>query len=590
MTHRLLADGNTSNDFFFKYKFSDEPFGIGTLNKEQLSHGRFKKSMVITRNIPGWFDVGVYESSHIKDVWSDDRQLFYPKLVYLADEYLKNNKQFNNLMCVWYDKRNQYWEVHPGLGRKLVFLLFGPPEIKCFVLNNSDGKEHIDYDVIFNSNEELLEYTKKNIYIGIVPDMGSLIPDIQFEGDGFYNILDTIEPYKQKLQHFWQTHSLTHNMRLDVPINHNVDAKKSINITVKNNDPNSLAKAMILAPILNSDHYEDDEISIIIKEENSLKLPDLKRAVIEVYGGCNYACKMCPQTTGRGNSWTTKMPFYLFENILDQLPGFPIINLDGSGEALLLPDLPRYVKACADRGFKVFVYTNGSKLTGKYMRDIIDAGMSFIRVSCIGYDADKFQEMTGTDNFEKIRSNLLETQAYIKNSNSTCELSTYHLIMNEDDVKNEVIQYKKNFIDYAGVTGYIWKMHNWSGNYDPAYKRSADERITCGRPFAPEITIRAGGVNGAHGAVTPCCQTMGPPNEDLSVLGHADTESLCDIWYGEKYERVRQLHKEKRFDETPFCANCDFLYDDPEVLVWSNDPTASINHMLGTNFDLKDFK
>ena len=31
--------------------------------------------------------------------------------------------------------------------------------------------------------------------------------------------------------------------------------------------------------------------------------------------------------------------------------------------------------------------------------------------------------------------------------------------------------------------------------------------------------------------------------------------------------------------------NCDFLYDDPEVLVWSNDKTAKIHHMLGTDDD-----
>ena len=37
--------------------------------------------------------------------------------------------------------------------------------------------------------------------------------------------------------------------------------------------------------------------------------------------------------------------------------------------------------------------------------------------------------------------------------------------------------------------------------------------------------------------------------------------------------------------------NCDFLFDDPEVLVWSNDPSAKVNHMLGTekNFILTNY-
>lgn len=324
--------------------------------------------------------------------------------------------------------------------------------------------------------------------------------------------------------------------------------------------------------------------------ELKLKLPNIERAVIEVYGGCNYSCKMCPQTTGRGSNWTVKMPLGLFESILDQLPGTPIINLDGSGEAFLANDLPKYIQACTERGFKTYVYTNGHKLTGWFMQDCIGAGLSFIRVSCIGYNREKFKEWTGTDNYHLIKSNLIETQAYINETNADCKLNTYHLILDENNIENEVTQYKKNFIDYAGVTGYIWKMHNWSGNYNSVYKRSADKQQSCGRPFAPDITIRAGGIGGLHGAVTPCCQTMGPPNEDVSVLGHAEINSLEEIWYGTAYERLRKLHTENRFDETPFCANCDFLYDDPEVLVWSNDPQASTNFMLGTKFSLSEFK
>ena len=35
----------------------------------------------------------------------------------------------------------------------------------------------------------------------------------------------------------------------------------------------------------------------------------------------------------------------------------------------------------------------------------------------------------------------------------------------------------------------------------------------------------------------------------------------------------------KDFDSIEYCKNC-ILYEDPEVLVWSNDPEARPNHML----------
>ena len=47
----------------------------------------------------------------------------------------------------------------------------------------------------------------------------------------------------------------------------------------------------------------------------------------------------------------------------------------------------------------------------------------------------------------------------------------------------------------------------------------------------------------------------------------------------------------KKFDDIEYCKDCDFLYEDPEVLIWSNDKTAKVSNMLGTgdDFILSDF-
>ena len=50
--------------------------------------------------------------------------------------------------------------------------------------------------------------------------------------------------------------------------------------------------------------------------------PKLQRVVMEVFGGCNYTCQMCPQTNpGRGSNFTRKMPLSQFKDILDQIVG-----------------------------------------------------------------------------------------------------------------------------------------------------------------------------------------------------------------------------------------------------------------------------
>jgi len=328
------------------------------------------------------------------------------------------------------------------------------------------------------------------------------------------------------------------------------------------------------------------------KMKNNLNQVELERVVLEVIGGCNYTCQMCPQTNpGRGKNWTRKMPLKQFKSILDQIVpkyGTPQINLEGSGEPTLAKDLPKYIREVKKRGLKCYMYTNGYNLHGDYMKAVLDEGIDFIRCSVIGYNQNTYAKWMNTDSFFHIRRNLNELQNYKHISNAPVELSTYHLITDNNQIPFEISEYRQNFIQHVQSKAYIWKMHNWSGNYDPnGNARLGEVRKTCGRPFGPEITIRAGG-NGKTGAMTPCCQTLGPPNEEKSVLGHFEDETFEEIFWGEKYEELRRAHEEERFDDIEYCKNCDFLYDDPEVLVWSNDPSARTKHMLGTTFSLKE--
>jgi len=324
---------------------------------------------------------------------------------------------------------------------------------------------------------------------------------------------------------------------------------------------------------------------------------NLQRVVLEVFGGCNYTCQMCPQSNpGRGKNFTRKMPLANFKKILDDLTpkyGSPQINLEGSGEPTMAKDLPDYVKAVKDKGLKCFMYCNGARLKGDFMKKVIDAGIDFVRFSIIGFNRDEYKKWMDTDNFDLIIKNINEMNDYIKKSNSNCEISTYSLILDNSKITDQVNEYKKNVISKIPcTTNYIWKMHNWSGNYDNKNPRPKTDRRTCGRPFAPELTIRAGGETGRTGAIVPCCQTLGPPNEEKSILGHMDSQTFEEIYNGDAFKKLRKAHKERDFDSIEYCKNCDFLYDDPEVLVWSNDKSAKINHMLGTNenFILTNYK
>ena len=321
----------------------------------------------------------------------------------------------------------------------------------------------------------------------------------------------------------------------------------------------------------------------------------IDRAVIEVNGGCNYTCDMCPQTnpngsTGaRGKNWLKKMSLADFEYVVSECAaaGLNVVNLEGSGEPTLARDLPKYIEIVRKHGAKAFIYTNGYNLTGKYMMNCVDAGLSLARFSIIGYNKDTYKKWMNRDAFDWVKMNAIEMSEYVAWRSSDCVVASYHLILDNDNVDNEVQQYRDNFVDPVGSYAEIWKMHNWSGIYDVDYKRRGEKR-TCGRPFSPDLTVRAGGTNGAKLSIAPCCQTLG--RDDEADLGSMDNVPLVDVWNGERYQWLRQMHAEERFDEVPFCKDCDFLYEDNEVLVWKNNDMVDLDKMKGTRFTLKDFK
>ena len=161
------------------------------------------------------------------------------------------------------------------------------------------------------------------------------------------------------------------------------------------------------------------------------------------------------------------------------------------------------------------------------MEEIIDAGIDLVRFSVIGYNKEKYKWMD-VDNFSLIKSNIRETINYVKKINSKCNISTYHLITDNTKIDFEVNEYKK-LISEFGCKAYIWKMHNFSGNYNNDVNPRSKQKETCGRPFADELTVRAGGLNGQMASVTACCQTLGPPNESKSVMGYLDTETFEEV-------------------------------------------------------------
>ncbi len=299
----------------------------------------------------------------------------------------------------------------------------------------------------------------------------------------------------------------------------------------------------------------------------------IKQLDLEINGGCNFICPMCPQSTGREKNFQKKLPFNVFTKIIDDCIayGLETVSLHGSGEPTLSRDMSKYVEYTKSKNLKCISFTNGYRLDSAMARDLIKAGIDVLRISCIGYNRETYAHWMGRDVFNEVRENLKAFIKLNKAMNGGSEVHVHHLITDIKNQEREIRCYRRNWVDYTGAKAEIWLMHNWAGSeIELGYKRntkSVDQR-SCGRPFSPLLQVRAGGLSGHHGAVVACCMVLG--KDSSAVLGHLDDQTIRDVVSGDLFSELRNAHRQKNFDEISYCANCDQLFDTPGSLVWTN--------------------
>ena len=293
--------------------------------------------------------------------------------------------------------------------------------------------------------------------------------------------------------------------------------------------------------------------------------PVIEMIDIELVGSCNYKCKMCPQTTpGREKEFKKNLPWPIFEKTISEALdyGLTTVRLHGSGEPTLYKKLPQCVEFCAAKGIKTLVTTNGLRLDKTLSDALNNAGLSQLTLSAIGYDADTYNTWMGIDKFSQVRDQL----AYYRSINANC--NSYHLIIDPNKTIIEKNLYIENWQSYTNADIEIWQMHNWSGNYnETTYQRKKTDQRSCGRMFQPVLTVRAGGTENNYGAVVPCCMVLG--SDSSAVLGHLNKSNVYEIYNSDAYKTLRSKHANGLWNDLSFCKNCDQLYNNPEVLVYT---------------------
>ncbi len=325
----------------------------------------------------------------------------------------------------------------------------------------------------------------------------------------------------------------------------------------------------------------------------SLEVHEIKQINLEMAGGCNLKCPMCPQSSGREKEFLKRLPLEEFRKIIDQaIPlGLEHVTLSGSGEPLLHTGLEDAIAYLAERGLTSMIYTNGVRLTPERFERLCRAGLTICKVSCQGWDRESYAKWMSVDAFDQVREHLKACLALLKEKGYRTSLWTLHLIHNYDQMEREKQMYLDAWIQFLGIEGEIFLEHNWSGQYRGGISREKifqhRSRRSCGRPFAPEVEIRAGGLGGKCGAVVPCPFVLG--QDSKAVMGHTQDTPLVDIVNGEPMQALRAAHLRGDFDSVDYCRNCDQLYEIQESLVWTNIPGRAYGTSPASPINYRDY-
>jgi len=264
---------------------------------------------------------------------------------------------------------------------------------------------------------------------------------------------------------------------------------------------------------------------------------------IELSSLCNLKCPMCYTITDEFKRQVdaTRMEWNLYTRIIDEIGGkVPAIRLSLRGEATLHKKFVEAVGYAKEHGIKeVSMLTHGGKLTPNYFRQIAEAGIDWITVSADGIGAT-YEEIRKPLKF----ANLLEKLKAIKSMKAANGWLRPVIKVQGiwPAIKENPQAYYDTFepitdlvafnplIDYLGNDSHIEYLENFS---------------------CPQQYQRL--VIGADGRVMKCSND----EENREVIGDLKTETVYQIWHGEKMQQVRELHKRPRgFMESAVCRRC----------------------------------
>ena len=278
---------------------------------------------------------------------------------------------------------------------------------------------------------------------------------------------------------------------------------------------------------------------------------------IETIRHCNARCPFCAI-----DKWDKSQPLMsdkLFEKIAEELSDYKdwirFVDVQRAGEPLMDSKIVQRVKRMKDAGMRFVTFsTNASLLDEKKARGLLEAGLDEIMLSIDSVEKQTYEALRVRLNFERVVENI---RRFFKL---------------RDEIKPEtIIRVRAVACFDANDPKHKAQMHNWEEFWEPMRKphdriymkqlhtwsnthvwEDHKEDYKSGLDYKPCIAPWGTFHVTSMGIVPLCGQDM----DAKMNLGDINKQSIAEVWHGEKFRKVRELHTTGRRNEISFCVGC----------------------------------
>ena len=300
-----------------------------------------------------------------------------------------------------------------------------------------------------------------------------------------------------------------------------------------------------------------DENKKVVRYGFQERLPEdfPSQIIVDATEICNLACVHCPHEYFRKSKHydARYLDPELHNKMIDEVSEYgqgkvQYIRYTSNGEPLIHPkiyDMLDY--AVKNSGVFVTLTTNGTLLNEERIEKLLSCGLHLIDISIDAFRPETYKKIRLNGNLENTRRNVLKLIEIKKRVQASTSIVTSFV---EQSINcHEKLQFEKFWKEQGADYVVIRRLHSSAGTVKEIAEQICfnedNQRRPCLYPWE-RILLNP------RGELAFCPQDW----VHGSVLADYRTMTIREVWQGEVYRQLRDVHLTNRFHEFKFCGQC----------------------------------